>query len=120
MFVPIDLLKPILGDLIARGRAAGPLRPWLGVNAEEVRGRLFVSRVSPEGPAERAGLRSGDLVLAVGGRPVGSLAEFYAMVWARGEAGTEVPLRVLQGIETRELRVRSIDRLEYFRRNPRY
>jgi S1-C subfamily serine protease len=120
MFVPIDLLKPILGDLIARGRAPGPLRPWLGVNAEEVRGRLFVSRVSPEGPAERAGLRSGDIVLAVGDRQVASLADFYRSVWARGDAGTEVPLRVLQGLEMKELRVRSIDRLHYFRRNPGY
>jgi S1-C subfamily serine protease len=120
MFVPIDLLKPILGDLIARGRAAGPMRPWLGVNAEEVRGRLFVTRVSPEGPAERAGLRSGDIVLAVGERQVGSLAEFYRKVWERGAAGIEVPLRVLQGAETKELKVRSIDRLEYFRRKPSY
>ena len=54
MFVPVDLLKPILDDLIASGRRSGPARPWLGVNADEVRGRLFVSRVSPEGPAEQA------------------------------------------------------------------
>jgi S1-C subfamily serine protease len=96
------------------------MRPWLGVNAEEVRGRLFVTRVSPEGPAERAGLRSGDIVLAVGERQVGSLAEFYRKVWERGAAGIEVPLRVLQGAETKELKVRSIDRLEYFRRKPSY
>ena len=120
LFVPVDLLKPALDDLIAHGRAAGPIRPWLGLNAEELRGRLYVSRVSPEGPADRAGLRSGDLLLAVGGEDVGSLADFYRKLWARGAAGAEIPLRVLQGSQVKELRVRSIDRLEYLRRKPSY
>ena len=120
LFVPIDLLKPILDDLVANGRAAGPVRPWLGMNTEELRGRLFVTRVSPEGPAERAGLRPGDIVVGIGGEEVGSLGEFYRKVWARGAAGVEVPLRVLQGTQLREVRVRSIDRLEYFRARPSY
>jgi S1-C subfamily serine protease len=120
LFVPIDLLKPILEDLIAKGRAPGPVRPWLGLNAEELRGRLFVVRVSPEGPAERAGVKSGDIVIGVGGEEVASLAEFYRKVWARGEAGVEVPLRVLQGMQVKEVTVRSIDRLQYFRQKASY
>jgi S1-C subfamily serine protease len=120
MFVPVDLLKPILVDLIARGKAAGPVRPWIGLNTEEMSGRLFVTRVSPEGPAERAGIKSGDVVVAVGNQEVDSLADFYRKLWARGAAGVEVPLRVLQGAETRELRVRSIDRNDYFRTKPSY
>ncbi len=120
MFVPVDLLKPILEDLITRGRAGGPVRPWLGVNAEELRGRLFVTRVSPQGPADAAGLRSGDIVIGVAGEEVSSLADFYRKVWGRGAAGVEVPLRVLQGVNVRELTVRSIDRLEFFRQKPSY
>lgn len=120
LFVPTDLVKPILEDLIARGRAAGAPRPWLGLNTEELRGRLFVVRVSPEGPAERAGLKSGDLVIGVGGEEVASLADFYRKVWARGEAGVEVPLRVLQGMQVRDVTVRSIDRLQYFRQKSSY
>ena len=120
MFVPVDLLKSILDDLIAKGRAAGPVRPWLGINTEEMRGRLFVARVSPEGPAERAGLKSGDIVIGVGGEEVSSLADFYRKVWARGAAGVEVPLKVLQGVQVKDLSVRSIDRLEYFRSKPSY
>jgi S1-C subfamily serine protease len=115
LFVPVDILKPILDDLIAKGRRNGPARPWLGVNADEVRGRLFVGRVSPDGPAARAGLKSGDIVLAVGNDEVGSLADFYRRVWGRGPAGTEVPLKVLQGSRVREVTVRSIDRVDYFR-----
>ena len=120
LFVPVDLLKPILEDLIAKGRAAGPPRPWLGIYTEELRGRLFVQRVAPEGPAERAGLKAGDLVIGVGGEAVGSLAEFYRKLWARGAAGVEVPLRVLQGVQVKDLSVRSIDRIEYFRQKPSY
>jgi S1-C subfamily serine protease len=120
MFVPIDLLKPILADLIAKGRRNAPARPWLGVNTEEVRGRLFVARVSPEGPAARAGLKSGDILLAVGGEEVATLAEFYRKVWGRGAAGTNVPLKVLQGASVRDVTVRSIDRVEYFRPSKTY
>lgn len=120
MFVPIDLLKPILDDLIAQGRARGPVRPWMGLNTEEVRGRLFVARVSPDGPAQRAGVKRGDVVLGVGGVAVESQADFYRKVWARGAAGTEITLKVLQGTDVKELTVRSIDRLQWFRKKPVY
>jgi len=115
MFVPIDVVKPILSDMISTGRRAGPARPWLGIAADEQHGRLFVSRVSPEGPGDRAGIRAGDIILGVGGEGVRTQAEFYRKVWATGAAGTDVPLRVLQGIDVREVKVRSIDRVEYFR-----
>jgi S1-C subfamily serine protease len=120
MFVPIDLLKPILGALIERGRAPGPSRPWLGINAEQVHGRLFVTRVSPDGPAARAGMRAGDIVLGVGAEETDTLAEFYRKVWSRGAAGVEVPLKVLQGARIKDLKVRSIDRVEYFTARPSY
>ena len=77
MFVPIDRLLPVLGDLISDGRVAGPGRPWLGVNTDELRGRLFVSRVTPGGPAEKAGLKRGDVVVGVNGEPPKNLADFY-------------------------------------------
>jgi len=115
MFVPVDLLKPILEDLIAKGRRNGPARPWLGINADEFRGRLFVGRVSPDGPAARAGLKSGDIVLAVGADEVTTLAEFYRKIWGRGAAGSNITLKVLQGASVKDVTVRSIDRIEYFR-----
>jgi S1-C subfamily serine protease len=115
MFVPIDLLKPILADLENTGRAKGPPRPWMGLATEEVGGRLLVTRVSPDGPADRAGLRRGDVVVGVGEEPVKTHEQFYRHVWALGPAGTEVPLRVLQGSGLRDVQVKSIDRFEYFR-----
>ena len=84
MFVPIDRLKPILADLISDGKVSGPAKPWLGVNTEELRGRLFVTRVSPESPAARAGIKPGDVVVSVGGETSARLPDFYRKVWARG------------------------------------
>ena len=115
MFVPIDALKPILADLVRTGRRAGPARPWLGVAADEVQGRLMVSRVSPEGPGDQAGIKVGDIILGVGGDGVRTQAEFYRKVWGRGAAGADIPLRVLQGVDVKELEVHSMDRVEYFR-----
>jgi S1-C subfamily serine protease len=120
MFVPIDLLKPILPDLIAKGRRSEPARPWLGLATDELQGHLVVSRVSPEGPADRAGIRSGDIVVGVGGNAVQSQEELYRKVWALGPAGVDVPLRVLQGADLRELKLHSIDRFQYFREKPTY
>ncbi len=120
MFVPIDLLKPILRDLIDHGRRGGPARPWLGVNADEVRGRLFVSRLSPDGPGERAGLRENDIILAVGGDEVATLAEFYRRIWSRGAAGVGVPLKILRGAQIKDVNVSSIDRARYFSASKTY
>lgn len=118
VFVPIDLIKPILADLIDKGRASGPSRPWLGMATEEVQGRLFVARVSSEAPAERAGIRPGDIIVGVGADTVTTHAELYRKLWSLGPAGTEVPLQVLQGVSLKEIKVRSIDRTEYFRVKP--
>jgi S1-C subfamily serine protease len=115
MFVPIDALKPILDDMIRTGRRKDAPRPWLGLAAEEMQGRLIVARVSPDGPADLAGIRTGDIILGVGNEAVRTQTEFYRKVWAKGKAGAEVPLRVLQGIDIKDVRVRSIDRVEYFR-----
>jgi len=120
MFVPSNLLRSILDEFAARGRIAGPARPWMGISTEEVRGRLFVTRVSPDGPADKAGVQQGDILIGVGKDDVSSLADFYRKVWALGTAGVEVPLRVLQGMQVKEVTLRSIDRVEYFRTRPSY
>lgn len=120
MFIPIDLIKPILSDLIAKGRAAGVARPWLGLATEEVQGRLFVTRVSPDSPADKAGIKRGDIVVGVGSEPVKTHEELYRKMWGVGAAGADVPLKLLQGADVREVKVHSIDRFEYFRAKPVY
>jgi S1-C subfamily serine protease len=120
LFVPIDTLKTILPDLVAEGHRKGPPRPWLGVAADEVQGRLIVSRVSAGGPAEEAGVQVGDIILAVNGEAVRTQSDFYRKVWTGRSAGSAVPLKLLQGADVRELSVNSIDRVQYFRPRTTY
>jgi len=115
MFVPIDALKPILDDMMKTGRRKEPPRPWLGVSADEISGRLIVTRVSPDSPADLAGLQTGDIILAIGSEGVKSQADFYRKLWNKRRAGDTIPLRVLQGTEVKDVRVESIDRTQYFR-----
>jgi S1-C subfamily serine protease len=110
MIVPIDLLPPILDDLVTRGRRNGPARPWLGFFAAEIDDRVAIAGVANDGPAEKAGLQSGDLILAVAGQEVGDLASLFRHIWCCGEAGAEVPLRVVRGGRPADVVVRSIDR----------
>jgi len=108
--IPIDLLSPILASLKNTGRSGKTPKPWLGINAEESHGRIFITRVTSGGPAEKAGLKPGDMILAVDGKEITGLSDLYRKVWAVGDAGVEVPLSALQGIKIREIKVHSIDR----------
>lgn len=120
MFVPIDLLKPMLGDLIATGRRPGKPRPWLGINTQEVQGNVIVTRVSPESPAEDASLRTGDVIVGLGGQPIKGQADFYTRIWSHGEAGVEIPLDVLRNGRVESVMVKSVDREQYLRPKPTY
>ena len=93
MIVPIDLLEPILEDLLRFGRANRPPRPWLGMYTAESSEGLVVASLARGGPAHRAQLRLGDRVVEVAGRPIGGLADLFRLIWALGPAGTDVPLR---------------------------
>jgi S1-C subfamily serine protease len=110
MIVPIDLLKPILNDLATIGRPDRPPRPWLGVYVTEIGSSVALLGVAAGGPAHEAGLREGDVVLAVAGAPVSSLAELFRRVWGLGAAGIAVPLTVSREGRTFEVSVRSADR----------
>ena len=112
MFVPIDQLPPILGDLIAAGHPLQPAHPWLGLNTDDVGGRLVVSRVSPGAPAEKAGMRRGDIIVGVNGQTPKNLPDLYRKIWAQGAAGASVSIDVLQGHERRHFDVLSINRLD--------
>ena len=116
MFVPIDLLKPILNDLLTRGRADRQPRPWLGVYAVEVTGKVYVTGVAEGGPAQIADLREGDLISQIGATGIGTLPEFYRRLWSLGPAGTNVPLVVLRGGTRLTVVVRSADRSDLLKR----
>ncbi len=110
MVVPIDLLPPILDDLLTYGRPNRPPRPWLGLYAAEVEDAIVVAGLSDRGPASKTGLKPGDRILAVRDEPVSSLAAFWRRVWASGPAGSDVVLQVVRDKETMRVRIPSTDR----------
>lgn len=114
MFVPVDILKPILDELIETGHRKGAMRPWLGITTFEDEDGVNIGRLSAEGPGDRAGLEQGDIITAVGRTDVRTLAEFYRAVWSRGEAGVRVPLTIKRGKQELTVNVRSIDRGSFF------
>lgn len=112
MTVPIDLLKPILDDLRRFGRVNQPARPWLGLFSTEIDDRVLVIGISANGPAARAELKTGDVILAVDGEKVTSQTEFYRKMWALGAAGVDVPLTVHHEGVTFDVTVTSTDRFK--------
>ena len=115
LFVPVNLLKPILTDLQTRGRSSRPAQPWLGLTTETIRGSLTVVRVAGGGPAELAGVEAGDIVVGVGGdtEQIKDQADFYRRIWKSGPAGTRVALRIMHGGSLREVLVESVDRHDF-------
>ncbi len=111
MFVPVDLLKPILGEMQQTGTSRKSRRPWLGLTSAEQGGRVQVVRVNKGSPAQDAGVQAGDVVLAVDGKPVGSLEDFYKRLWSHPRPDDEVELTLLQGTQTRKVTVKAVDRM---------
>lgn len=119
MGVPIEALLPIFEDLKTLGRANRPPRPWLGLYAAEANGGgIVIVGLAGDGPARRSGLREGDMVLAVAGREVNGLAEFFRAIWTLGEAGTEVPLRLDREGDVFDMRITSADRYGFLKKAP--
>ena len=120
MFVPIDRLPPILADLIADGRVSGPARPWIGVITRELAGRLIVAAVAADSPAEKAGLRHGDIIVGVAGASTSGMEDFYRKLYARGPAGVTIPLDVVQDGAHKRFDVKSMNRLDHLRLKSTY
>ena len=110
MFVPSELIDPILGDLLRLGRVDRPPRPWLGIYTAETKEGIAIQGLANGGPAELAGVELGDVVRDVAGEPIDGLADFYRSVWQRGAAGTEIPMTLLREGKPKDVTVRSVDR----------
>jgi S1-C subfamily serine protease len=116
MIVPIDLLEPILEDMVNLGRAKRPARPWLGLYATEVKGHVVVSGFAGGGPAERAGVQVGDIVIEVAGSRIGGLADLFRKIWSLGAAGVEVPMTLVREGSVSRVRLSSTDRQELLKK----
>jgi S1-C subfamily serine protease len=116
MIVPIDLLPPILDDLLTYGRVNKPVRPWLGVYSAESGSEVVVAALAEHGPAEAAGLRRGDILASVRGAEVADLGDFYRKVWRCGDAGVEVPVEIIRDGRALGLKIHSADRTSFLKR----
>jgi S1-C subfamily serine protease len=116
MSVPIDLLPPILDDLLTRGRVDRPPRPWLGVFSAESDGQVVVMSVAEGGPAAQAGLQRGDIISDVRDSEVEGLADFYRKLWNTGPAGAELPMRIVRDGRESWVRVKSADRNSFLKK----
>ncbi len=116
MFVPVDLLEPILEDLVKRGRSRRAARPWLGMYTTEIGAKLVVAGLASGGPADRAGVKLGDVVVGVAGEPPHGLADLFRRVWALGPAGVEVPLTVARSGKRQDMRLATIDRTDFLKK----
>lgn len=119
MFVPIDLLTPVLDDLLQDGRRAGPARPWMGVYAGEQNGHLVIMGVASTSPAAAIGLTQGDVILRVNEVAIGGLNDFYDQLWGAGQAGVEVGLTLMRDGRVFESRIRTASR-DSFLKIPRW
>lgn len=115
VYVPIDLVQPILAELIEHGRRSGPQRPWLGVVLADMPGVVMVMRVLPGSPAERSGLRPGDVITAITSEPVLTCRQLYRALWRSGSAGARLAISVLRNGEVREIVVESTGVDSYYR-----
>jgi S1-C subfamily serine protease len=116
MFVPVDLLKPILAEMEQTGSTKVSRRPWIGLTSSEQGGRVQVVRVNKESPAEAGGVQAGDFVLAVDGVKVATLEEFYKRVWSHTNPEDEIELTVLQGAEVKKIVIKAVDRMQTMRK----
>ena len=116
MIVPIDLLEPILDDMLRQGRSSRPPRPWLGMYTTEIEQHLVIAGLAERGPAAQARLQVGDIIMEIAGERISGLAELFRRIWRRGDAGVEVPVTIARKGEVVRVSVRSADRNDFLKK----
>jgi S1-C subfamily serine protease len=114
LFVPINLLKPILAELTEFGRRKTNVKPYLGLSSDDSSGQVVITRVNQGSPAVQAGILAQDIITHVNQIPVTTLKDFYEALWGSGESGSIVSLGITRGDQEISLRVQTVDRMDYF------
>lgn len=116
MFVPIDLLKPVLQELRARGSGLASRRAWLGLQAAETETGLRVLRVNEDSPADVAGVEAGDTIVTIDGLGVRTLEALWKTLWSGGPPERDVKLQLLRKGQGLDVTVHSVDRMKALKR----
>jgi S1-C subfamily serine protease len=109
VFIPINSVQNILGDLLTQGRSEESQRPWLGLHLKETKQGIKVNAVEEDGPAEASGIKTGDTIVAVEQMKVKSLNHFYKRIWEDFEPGEKIHLLVLRDDQYANVPVESVD-----------
>jgi len=110
LFVPVELLLPVLAEMRAQGRSLASARPWLGLNCAEQAGQLRVLRVTDDSPADVAGLQVGDRITRLDGVKVTALAQLWKALWADARPERAVELEIERGGRPMTITVQAVDR----------
>jgi len=117
MFVPIEGLKPILAELIKKGRRNDPVPPWLGIYTDEAEGRVYITRLAENGPGEKSGLKRGDIIIGVDGKRIGNMIDFFRKIRKQGKAGSTIMLDILpygsNNLDIDKVGIKSVDRHDW-------
>jgi S1-C subfamily serine protease len=115
MIIPLDAFHRIKDDLLLHGQVSGRVsRAWLGLSPMPSPRGLVVFGLTANGPAERAGVRAGDIILSLNGHEVIDRPDLYRRLWEH-RAGAEITLGILREGAMRTMTVQSQDRAIFFR-----
>ena len=98
------------------GRSARKPRAWLGLYGTEVGALLVVAGLAPNGPADRAGVKVGDVIVEVAGDKPFALVDLWRRIWRIGAPGVEVPIKLFRKDRAVDVRLVSADRNDFLKK----
>ena len=114
MFVPINIIKPILNDLKKYGQRKSNFRPYIGLSSNDISGKIIVTRISKDGPSEKAGIKVNDVIISVNKKSVKNLKELYKIIWENNDIGQIIDIEIKRKNQNKIIKVKSINRMDYF------
>jgi len=111
--IPADYFLDARDRLLAGRPAPTALRAWLGIFCYGMRDHVVIAGLLPGGPGDRAGLKTGDVILSVDGTDVSDRRSLYRLLWTH-RSGEEIVLKVARGRDLRTVKVASGDVEEFF------
>jgi S1-C subfamily serine protease len=108
--IPIKRVNQALAEVLS-GESVG--RFWFGARLKAATRPLTIQAVQPGSPAEKAGLKVGDVIAAIQGDPPSGIIEFNRALVKAGDS-KDIPLSVRRGGNLKELRLRLIDEVDFF------
>ncbi|GJM16167.1 MAG: peptidase [Thermodesulfobacteriota bacterium] len=112
--IPIDLAEFVIDQLKSDGKV---VRGWLGVYVQKVTPEIassfglkedegaLVSDLAPDGPAEKAGIKRGDVVIEFDGKKVKDVSDLTSLA-AETKPGTEVDVEIIEDGKTKTIKVK--------------